>query len=135
MATLRRSEERGAARPLVLLLVLAIALRLLWVPFHLAVEEHHGIGLGRAQAPALAHTHADEGECSHEPHAAQDHESELFAGKPAPGLAVALAPAPGAPSLPGLEPANACEGRARDPVPRGRSPLARQARAPPSARG
>lgn len=79
MTNPERKQKQKRALPL-LLVVLALGLRLLYVPVHLAQEEHLGGGghpLSHASADGV---HADDGhdhDDDHPPHPASDHESEL----------------------------------------------------------
>lgn len=78
----QRKHEQKRAIPL-LLVLLALGLRLVYVPIHLAHEEHLGAGAVHPLSHAADEgEHADDGHDhgdDHPPHPAVDHASELIA--------------------------------------------------------
>ena len=132
----RRPTNRNAARLCPTALgALLIALRLFWMPVHLALETHahdfhHDESFAHEHAEDAAHEHEDEGD-EHAPHPAGDHLTELMLAR-APQLGVLV-------WLPGGEISIAPTPVARQPlalesdaiVPRPPPPRASRARAPP----
>lgn len=82
MTTPKRKQMQKRAFPLLLVLI-ALGLRVLYVPLHLAHEEHLGAGATHPLSHASDEgEHADDGhdhEDDHPPHPAADHANELVA--------------------------------------------------------
>ncbi len=89
--TTRYARTLNRGRIAVVFLVMLLALRLFWVPLHLALEDHEGEhghvpapldaaaggGGGEVDVPAHEHDHDDDDE--HPSHPAADHQTQLIA--------------------------------------------------------
>ena len=119
-------------RAMFALVAIVLAVRLIWVPLHLAHEAHE---YGHGQLMALVHEqhHDHDHDRDHEPHPAADHETELIARKVSDTLGFVLPPIDAAALVaalqrdwcPPLEPA--------DEAPKAPPPRSGRARAPPAA--
>jgi hypothetical protein len=117
-----RARKRGT----VALLAILLALRVFWVPVHLALNDH---GSGTSSVHALAHVGAVEtarerqADHEHPQHAAGDHLTQLVAPRISPDLSAAWLPVAAACALHVSEHEcgvvqNPSDGPARPPPPR-----------------
>jgi hypothetical protein len=118
-------------------LTLLLAVRVFWVPMHLALHAHDfghaGISSHSHGADEHAHEHEHEhdGDRDHSPHAAADHLTHLIVSRVSPELSGAWLPLAESPLLDTPEPAGECAPRLTLAPPRPPPPRACRARAPP----
>jgi len=118
------------------LVAIVLALRLIWVPLHLAHEAHvygHGPSLAVVHEQSHDHDHDHDHDGDHPPHPAIEHGTEPIARKSSDALGFALLPIESALELAALP----CDGspplQPADEVPRPPPPRTGRARAPPAA--
>lgn len=133
-----RSQEQKRAFPLAFVL-LALVLRLVYVPVHLAHEEH--LGAGALHPPSHHSEHGEHAEGGHDhedghpPHHEADHTGELIADRaPSQQAIIVLAALPPAEAWSLLAPVEAPRVLEPEPrLPKRPPPRARWARGPPVA--